>query len=294
VKGIILAGGTGSRLYPMTRVVSKQLLPVYDKPMVYYPLSMLLLAGIRDILLVSTPVDTPRFEYLLGDGANFGVSISYAVQPTPGGPAQAFLIGESFIGNDACALILGDNIFYGTDLQSKMTRAVNRTTGATIFAYPVRDPRRYGVVELDRDERPVALVEKPERPGAGYAVTGLYFYDADVTCLARELEPSPRGELEITELNQRYLDRGQLHAEVLGRGTAWLDTGTQSALLDAANFLEMIEKMQGFKLCCPEEVAYRMGFISPEDLERIAAPLVDSGYGQYLLDILRDRKVHDS
>ncbi len=293
MKAIILAGGSGSRLYPVTRVVSKQLLPVYDKPMVYYPLSMLLLAGIRDILLVSTPEDTPRFEHLLGDGANFGVSISYAVQPVPGGLAQAFLIGESFIGNDACALVLGDNIFYGTDLQPKMTRAANRASGATIFAYPVRDQRRYGVVELDQDERPVALVEKPQRRGAGYAVTGLYFYDANVTRLAKELAPSPRGELEITDLNQLYLDRGELHAEVLGRGTAWLDTGTQSALLDAANFVETIEKRQGFKVCCPEEVAYRMGFISAEDLERIAVPLVDTGYGQYLLEILRDRKDHD-
>lgn len=293
MKAIILAGGSGSRLYPMTRVVSKQLLPVYDKPMVYYPLSMLLLAGIRDILLISTPDDASRFERLLGDGSNFGVSISYAVQPEPSGLAQAFLVGEKFIGSDACALVLGDNIFYGTDLQSKMKRAANRTSGATIFAYPVRNTRRYGVVELDRDERPVALVEKPGNPGAGYAITGLYFYDSDVVGLARDLEPSPRGELEITDLNRCYLDRGQLHAEVLGRGTAWLDAGTQSALLDAANFVETIERRQGFKICCPEEVAYRMGFISPEELERIAAPLVDSGYGQYLLDILRDRKTRD-
>jgi len=293
MKGIILAGGSGSRLYPMTRAVSKQLLPVYDKPMIYYPLSMLLLAGIRDILLVSTPEDTPRFERLLGDGSGLGVTISYAVQPNPGGLAQAFLIGAPFIGNQGCALILGDNIFYGTDLQPKMTRAANRTTGATIFAYRVRDPRRYGVVELDRDERPVALVEKPQHPGAGHAVTGLYFYDADVTELAKELATSPRGELEITDLNQRYLDRGQLHAEVLGRGTTWLDTGTQSALLDAANFVETIENRQGFKVCCPEEIAYRMGFISAVELERLAAPLVDSGYGQYLLDILHDRTVHD-
>lgn len=286
MKGIILAGGSGVRLHPMTQVISKQLLPVYDKPMIYYPLSMLMLAGIRDILVISTPQDTPRFEALLGDGSQLGLALSYAVQPSPEGLAQAFIIGEDFIRNQNCAMVLGDNIFYGTDLQTKLRNATRRDNAATIFAYAVRDPERYGVVELDADERPVSIEEKPAHPRSRFAVTGLYFYDADVSAIARSIEPSPRGELEITDVNKVYLEQGRLHAELLGRGTAWLDTGTQHSLLAAANFVETIEERQGLKICCPEEIAYRMGFISADDLAAIAAPIKDGNYGAYLMDIL--------
>lgn len=286
MKGIILAGGSGLRMYPMTQVLSKQLLPVYDKPMVYYPLSILMLAGIREILIISTPQDTSRFEDLLGDGSQLGISLSYTVQHSPDGLAQAFVLGEDFIAGEPSAMILGDNIFYGTDLQAKLDRAANRDTGATIFAYAVKDPRRYGVVELDADERAVSLEEKPAEPKSRFAVTGLYFYDSRVSELAKTLKPSSRGELEITDLNNLYLDRGELHVEALGRGTAWLDAGTQSSLLAASNFVETIEERQGFKICCPEEIAYHKGFISAEHLEAIAKPLAKSGYGDYLLSLL--------
>jgi len=286
MKGIILAGGAGLRLYPMTQVISKQLLPVYDKPMIYYPLSILMLAGIVDILIISTPEDTPRFEGLLGDGARLGLSISYAVQKEPDGLAQAFIIGEEFIGGENCALILGDNIFYGTDLQNKLQQAARRGAGATIFAYAVRDPGRYGVVELDSEERALSIEEKPANPKSRYAITGLYFYDAEVCRLAKTLTPSSRGELEITDLNQLYLSRKQLYVELLGRGTAWLDTGTQDSLLSAANFVKTIEERQGFKVCCPEEIAYNMGYISAGQLESIAKSLASSGYGDYLRGLL--------
>jgi glucose-1-phosphate thymidylyltransferase len=289
MKGILLAGGSGLRLYPMTQVISKQLLPVYDKPMIYYPLSILMLAGIREILVISTPQDTPRFEGLLGDGSQFGLDISYAVQEAPEGLAQAFIIAEDFVDGGPCSLILGDNIFYGSDLQPKLQRAAARTEGATIFAYAVSDPERYGVVEIDSEERAIALEEKPARPRSRYAVTGLYFYDATVCELAKTLEPSARGELEITDLNRIYLDRDELSVEVLGRGTAWLDTGTQSSLLAASNFVETIEERQGFKVCCPEEIAYYMGYISESELRKLAEPLASSGYGDYLLGLLREK-----
>ena len=287
-KGIILAGGEGTRLYPMTTAVSKQLLPVYDKPMVYFPLSTLMLAGIQDVLVITTPQDRPLFENLLADGSQFGIRIRYAVQPRPEGLAQAFLIGEEFIDGDGCALVLGDNLFYGHEheLTRHLSTAVGRDSGATIFAYRVRDPERYGVVSFDDDGRAVALEEKPRKPASNYAVTGLYFYDGRVVELTRGLRPSARGELEITDLNRRYLELGALYVETLGRGYAWLDTGTKESMLQAATFIEAVEQRQGLKICCPEEIAFRMGFIDKADLRKLGQTHAASEYGRYLLSIL--------
>jgi glucose-1-phosphate thymidylyltransferase len=287
-KGIILAGGSGTRLYPVTQVVSKQLLPVYDKPMIYYPLSTLMLAGVRDLLLISTPEDTPRFAQLLGDGARWGLSIAYAVQPSPDGLAQAFVIGRSFVGRDAPVLVLGDNIFYGHDLQPQLARAAQRAAGATIFAYPVADPERYGVAEFDAAGRVASLEEKPRAPKSRYAVTGLYFYDNRVLDVAAGLAPSPRGELEITDVNRQYLAWGELACEVMGRGMAWLDTGTHETLLEASQYIETIERRQGLKIACPEEIAYRMGYIDAAQLERLGDAMRRNGYGQYLLRLLEE------
>ncbi|KFE46991.1 glucose-1-phosphate thymidylyltransferase RfbA [Pseudomonas congelans] len=288
-KGIILAGGSGTRLHPATLSVSKQLLPVYDKPMIYYPLCTLLLAGIRDILIISTPQDTPRFSQLLGDGSQWGLNLSYAVQPTPDGLAQAFTIGADFIGNDASALVLGDNIFYGHDFQSLLLSASNRDSGASVFAYHVQDPERYGVAEFDDGGRVLSLEEKPKVAKSNYAVTGLYFYDKQVVDLARQLKPSIRGELEITDLNMLYLNQKQLHVEIMGRGYAWLDTGTHDSLLEAGQYIATLERRQGLKVACPEEICYRSGWIDSAQLEKLAQPLIKNGYGQYLKNLLTDR-----
>ncbi len=288
-KGIILAGGSGSRLYPVTQSISKQLLPVYDKPMIYYPLSTLMLAGIQDILIISTPHDTPRFELLLGDGKQWGLNIQYKIQPSPDGLAQAFILGDTFIGNDLSALVLGDNIFYGHDLNELLMNAMKREEGATVFAYHVNDPERYGVAEFDKSNKVLSLEEKPKNPKSKYAVTGLYFYDKNVVSMAKSLKPSARGELEITDLNRLYLEKQKLNVEIMGRGYAWLDTGTHDSLLEASQFIATLENRQGLKVSCPEEISYRQGWINADQLEKLATPLSKNGYGHYLQRILKEK-----